>query len=289
MGRGMFDRSRDHHSGRLRRRNNTEPNPTGTICLPVRFADKTKSRSLEVDFLIVDVPTAYNIRPDTFRLETLKGTPIPQAWHSTKSKIENEINTNKTKGVGTTCQALHHRHAFLLEKRRLQLLGGRDKLDHRRVAALSNGLLALIHKAMTRLEGLVIFKLTGKGQHDPAEIPEGVGAALLGHWYRETSPSSHRHSVTAFTPRAKTSTIAISSSVTLGESKAPGAAKFQDLTMSWTRESLTPGSTLMKLAEGRGVSGEAPLVARVVTPAGFEGVRCSCLAGVRSPDDQRPN
>ncbi|KAJ8422956.1 hypothetical protein Cgig2_031578 [Carnegiea gigantea] len=194
-----------------------------------------------------------------------------------------------------------------------------DKLDLLRVMALRNGLLALIHKAMIRLEVLVIFKLAGKGQHDLAEIPKGVRAALLvalllgldrtshgllqltlqpfllgltglkRRWYRETSPSSHRHAATAFTPRAKTSTIAISSSVTLGGSKAPGAAKFQDLTMSWTRESLTPESALMKLAEGCGASGEAPLAARVTTRAVFEGVRCYCLAAVRSPDDQLPD
>jgi len=38
-----------------------EVNPTGIICLPVRLGDKTKFRSLEVDVLIVDVPTAYNV------------------------------------------------------------------------------------------------------------------------------------------------------------------------------------------------------------------------------------
>ena len=38
-----------------------EVNPTGMICLPVRFGDKTKSRSLEVNFLIVDVATTNNV------------------------------------------------------------------------------------------------------------------------------------------------------------------------------------------------------------------------------------
>jgi len=38
-----------------------EVNPTGMICLPVCFGDKFKSKNLEVDFLIVDVPTAYNV------------------------------------------------------------------------------------------------------------------------------------------------------------------------------------------------------------------------------------
>ena len=36
-------------------------NPTGMIRLLVRFGDKTKSKNLETDFLVVDVPTAYNV------------------------------------------------------------------------------------------------------------------------------------------------------------------------------------------------------------------------------------
>ncbi|KAJ8428572.1 hypothetical protein Cgig2_021630 [Carnegiea gigantea] len=39
-----------------------EINPTGMIRLPVRFGDKSKFKSLEVGFLLVDVPTAYNGR-----------------------------------------------------------------------------------------------------------------------------------------------------------------------------------------------------------------------------------
>ncbi|KAJ8429887.1 LOW QUALITY PROTEIN: hypothetical protein Cgig2_014167 [Carnegiea gigantea] len=35
-------------------------NPTETICLSVCFGDKLKSKNLEVDFLVADVPTAYN-------------------------------------------------------------------------------------------------------------------------------------------------------------------------------------------------------------------------------------
>ncbi|KAJ8423211.1 hypothetical protein Cgig2_006764 [Carnegiea gigantea] len=38
-----------------------EVNPTGMICLPVCFDDKLKSKNLEVDFLVVDVLTAYNM------------------------------------------------------------------------------------------------------------------------------------------------------------------------------------------------------------------------------------
>ncbi|KAJ8431789.1 LOW QUALITY PROTEIN: hypothetical protein Cgig2_027957 [Carnegiea gigantea] len=38
-----------------------EVNPTGMIHLLVHFGDKNKFKSLEVDFLVVDVPTAHNV------------------------------------------------------------------------------------------------------------------------------------------------------------------------------------------------------------------------------------
>ncbi|KAJ8424602.1 hypothetical protein Cgig2_011529 [Carnegiea gigantea] len=38
-----------------------EVNPTGMIRLPLRFGNKVKEKNLEVDFLVVDVPTAYNV------------------------------------------------------------------------------------------------------------------------------------------------------------------------------------------------------------------------------------
>ncbi|KAJ8426090.1 hypothetical protein Cgig2_006571 [Carnegiea gigantea] len=38
-----------------------EVNPTGVIRLPLRFGDKIRVKNLEVDFLVVDVPMAYNI------------------------------------------------------------------------------------------------------------------------------------------------------------------------------------------------------------------------------------
>jgi len=38
-----------------------EVNSTGMIRLPLRFGDKAKARTLEVDFLVVDMPTAYNV------------------------------------------------------------------------------------------------------------------------------------------------------------------------------------------------------------------------------------
>jgi len=44
------------------------------IRLPVRFGDKTKSESLEVDFLIADVPMAYNVilgRPNLHKVKAV--------------------------------------------------------------------------------------------------------------------------------------------------------------------------------------------------------------------------
>ena len=47
-------------------------NPTGMISLPVRFCSKLKSKNLDVDFLVVDVPMAYNVilrRPTLYRVK----------------------------------------------------------------------------------------------------------------------------------------------------------------------------------------------------------------------------
>ncbi|KAJ8420067.1 hypothetical protein Cgig2_029001 [Carnegiea gigantea] len=49
--------------------------------------------------------------------------------------------------------------------------------------------------------------------------------------------------------------------------------------MSWTIESLTPGSALMKLAKGRGMSEEALLTTGATALAALEGVWGPCLAG----------
>ena len=38
-----------------------EVNPTDIICLPICFSDKLKVKNLEVNFLVVDIPIAYNV------------------------------------------------------------------------------------------------------------------------------------------------------------------------------------------------------------------------------------
>jgi len=51
-----------------------EVNPVGMICLSLRFGDKLKVRNLEVDFLVVDVPMAYNVilgRPNLHKVKAV--------------------------------------------------------------------------------------------------------------------------------------------------------------------------------------------------------------------------
>jgi len=38
-----------------------EVNTTCVIHLPIRFGDKLKAKHLEVDFLVINVPMAYNV------------------------------------------------------------------------------------------------------------------------------------------------------------------------------------------------------------------------------------
>ncbi|KAJ8425244.1 LOW QUALITY PROTEIN: hypothetical protein Cgig2_015851 [Carnegiea gigantea] len=66
-----------------------EVNPTGMIRLPLRFGDKTKAKNLEVDFLVVDVPTTYNIileRP-TLHKARKKKKRIKSNWGSYTSNV----------------------------------------------------------------------------------------------------------------------------------------------------------------------------------------------------------
>jgi len=42
--------------------------------LPLRFGDKAKARNLEADFLVVDVPMAYNVihgRPSLYKVKAI--------------------------------------------------------------------------------------------------------------------------------------------------------------------------------------------------------------------------
>jgi len=54
-----------------------EVNHIGIIPLPVRFGSKLRSKSLEVDFLVVDMPTAYNVIPERPTLHRVKAVIAP--------------------------------------------------------------------------------------------------------------------------------------------------------------------------------------------------------------------
>ena len=62
-----------------------EVNPTGMIRLPLRCGDKLKARNLEVDFLVIDVPTAYNV---------ILGRPTLHKVKATSSNFNLRLMTN---------------------------------------------------------------------------------------------------------------------------------------------------------------------------------------------------
>ncbi|KAJ8434069.1 LOW QUALITY PROTEIN: hypothetical protein Cgig2_007584 [Carnegiea gigantea] len=167
--------------------------------------------------------------------------------------------------MGTTHWALLHPHALPPQTRWLQLLRDcltlgqrRDKLNLFRVAALRSGPLTVVHKVQVGLEISVVFTLARVSttlrrytrvrlkpftaslvlRDEPLQLP-----ALCNSLHPSGEDLSHSYLLLRH----------------LGGSKALGAAKSQDLTISWTRESLTPRFALIKLAEDRGVSEEAPL------------------------------
>ncbi|KAJ8423632.1 hypothetical protein Cgig2_028491 [Carnegiea gigantea] len=329
------------------------------IRLPVRFGDQNKFKSLEVDFLVVDVPTIYNIiigRPTLHRVKAVVAPYLLQLQFETNDGNIGELRGDQrtaqecylesikpliewTRERGTTGPPQAEKRAkagpailvpealvihtlasskplrprpevadavesLLLKEGRSERTGDGNytsgslpsscSSSSDALASASKGLVASSSAASPSDEGGVNSTSSGSRPSAAARSHSSTkcrsACSLLQQlWYRETSLSNRRHSTTAFHSRAKTSAMAISCSNTFGGSEAPGAAKSQDLTMSWTRESLTPGSALMKLAEGRGVSEEAPLTTGVVAPTALEGVWCPCLAGIRSPDDQLPD
>ena len=52
-------------------------NTLGMIRLSLRFGDKAKSKSIEVDFLVVDVPTTYNVILGRSTLHRVKAVTAP--------------------------------------------------------------------------------------------------------------------------------------------------------------------------------------------------------------------
>ncbi|KAJ8433688.1 LOW QUALITY PROTEIN: hypothetical protein Cgig2_030075 [Carnegiea gigantea] len=81
-----------------------EVNPIGIIRLPLRFGDKTKARNPKVDFLVVDVPMAYNVipgRPTLLKSCLYLPAESSYLWHSAcRSRIR--PSRTEIKGVDPT-------------------------------------------------------------------------------------------------------------------------------------------------------------------------------------------
>ena len=78
-----------------------EVTPAGTVRLPVRFGDKTRFRSLEVDFLVVDVPTAYNVilgRPTLHKAKAVVAPYLLQLQFETDDGTVGELRGGSTDG-----------------------------------------------------------------------------------------------------------------------------------------------------------------------------------------------
>ncbi|KAJ8437861.1 LOW QUALITY PROTEIN: hypothetical protein Cgig2_002995 [Carnegiea gigantea] len=227
------------------------------IRLPVHYGDKNKFKSLEVDFLVVDVPTACNVIIGRLTLHRVKAVGLVASSLATSTSDEGGINS--TSSGSQPSAAARSRSSIKCRPQNT----GCPQILLQGLARPCGG----IRECQSGLAGSPPLWLR---PHQPRPSLADVAAlssrscGLLGSPATSHSVSStgRRAPLTARTPRqpqAKTSAMAISSSDTFGGSEARGAVKSQDLTMSWTRKSLTPGSALMKLAEGHGVSKEALL------------------------------
>ncbi|KAJ8449200.1 LOW QUALITY PROTEIN: hypothetical protein Cgig2_027202 [Carnegiea gigantea] len=229
----------------------------GMIQLPVHFGSKLWSKNLEVDFLVIDAPTAYNM---------ILGCPSRGGLHIGLSTV---LVTLLLRSPGLSIQGVSGFIPCVLT------LGGRRHKPHLlRVTTVIGSPLMLIPYSGGRLRNSYPLKTlrpaspglfintrgtSSSWRCNPFFLASWASRSALSvcqHcWYRVTSPFNLRHSVVALIPLANTSAMAISSSVTLGGSEAPGVTKSQDLTKSWTSESLAAGSALMKLVDGHWLIG----------------------------------
>ncbi|KAJ8435429.1 hypothetical protein Cgig2_013927 [Carnegiea gigantea] len=210
-------------------------NPTSMICLPIHFGDKLKAKNLEVDFLVVDVATAYNV---------ILGHPT---LHKCKYSLKKRKKKTKKKEQGKK-SGLHIRISTFL-----------TTLIFRSPGISIQGVSCLIPYTITLI-----------GRRYKLHVL-GVLAVVLGllvlvdvvehRWYWGSSRSSLQHSAAALTPQTNASAIVTSSLVILERSEVPEVTKSQDLTKSWINKNLAMGSALIKLVYGRWVLGGEPPMA----------------------------
>ncbi|KAJ8438369.1 hypothetical protein Cgig2_027354 [Carnegiea gigantea] len=208
-----------------------EVNPTGMICPSVHFGNKLTSKSLEVNFLVVDAPTTCNV---------ILGRPTLRRGHGP-----------------------HRRPADAHPRS-----GGRPQNSYapKTLGPMSLGLCINTRGSLAwATSAPALASASSSWRCNPFFSASRMSRSALNfsqrRWYRVTSPSNLWHSAAALTPRANSSAMAISSSVILGASKAPGVTKSHDLTKSSTSENLAAGSALMKLVYGHWVIEEEPLAA----------------------------
>ncbi|KAJ8441274.1 hypothetical protein Cgig2_013689 [Carnegiea gigantea] len=203
------------------------------IRLSMRFGSKLKSKNLEEDFLVVDVGTAYNM---------ILGCPTLHRYKPLKKKEKRE------KGRGVIHRTLHYLHSPPPQRPRPQCLGldglvpyvltlgrRRDKLNLFRVTALICGPLTLIH-IVKATSAPACASTSSSWRYNPffsaSRASRSARSFSQRRWHRVKSPSNLRHSAAALTSQAKTSSMAVPSSMTLGGSEAPGVTKSYYLTKS---------------------------------------------------------
>ncbi|KAJ8428789.1 hypothetical protein Cgig2_009974 [Carnegiea gigantea] len=220
------------------------------IRLPICFGDKLKSKNLEVNFLVVDVPTTYNV---------ILGHPTLHKGQGRKKK-EQEKRGGSHIRLSTILMSLLLRSPSLsiegvscLIPCALTLTRKRNKFHLLGVSAFILDLLAVVCEVEVGVEIVILLKLLSQHHQDLVQIPQGIGivvltALLLGlsHPFSPCSAFSFSNATSigspappAFgtpsqlsPPQANASAIVTSSSVILGESKVPEVAKSQDLTKS---------------------------------------------------------
>ncbi|KAJ8433874.1 hypothetical protein Cgig2_021257 [Carnegiea gigantea] len=250
-----------------------EVNPTGMICLPVCFGDKLKSKNLEVDFLIVDVPTAYNVIP---RRPTL---------HKTRKKEE---RTRKKRGLHIRLstilltlllRSLSIQGVSCLIPYTLTLARRRNIFHLLEVTTFVLGPLALVYVVEVGLEIAILLKFLSRVTRTLRKYPEPLQAPpLAGAPSLSSRPLGHPDQPLAFPSATGTGSLV---PPTFGtppqlsppertlqplsppprEFEVPDVAKSQDLTNSWTSENLVANFILMKLVDGCWVLKGEPLTA----------------------------
>ncbi|KAJ8435522.1 hypothetical protein Cgig2_032109 [Carnegiea gigantea] len=209
-----------------------EVNPTGMICLLLCFGDKLKARNLQVDFLVVDVPTADNVILGHLTLHKLKkggyisGPPLSSRPSSSgvsalasKGLVASSLRPSPSSEEG---DKLHLLGVLTLGLGRLAFINIME-VD---LEPCSLALAALLAPAVTSASAVESASSSRcyKSFFSFSRASFSSSSFSQRHWYRVTSPSNLWCSTAAFTPRAKASAIVTSSLVTLWGSEVLEAA-----------------------------------------------------------------